>query len=72
MFKINDRVNFSAEFCRQTNQMEGDIPFLRGVVQAVEKIDELVSCLVLWEGYETPTLVAAEVLSPDISFPPIY
>ena len=61
---IGDRVAYSAAFLRSTGQQTGDAPFLRGVVEKLDKIgDSLVLATVAWNDPEWPKRVAVANLA---------
>jgi hypothetical protein len=48
--KVGDRVAYTREFCRNTGQRTGDVPFARGVVQAMDGDPSFSIASVRWEG----------------------
>jgi hypothetical protein len=49
LLEPDQRVRFSAEFCRNTGQITGDVPFRRGKVVSVETRDDYQMVDVQWD-----------------------
>ena len=50
-FKVGDRVAYSVAWLRSTGNTTGDLPRLRGTVQAVEPFGDRQLCAIAWDNY---------------------
>ena len=58
MFKVDDKIAFSADFCRSIRANAGDIPHMRGrVLEVLPLQGDRQLLMVIWDGEEQPSRV---------------